>query len=470
MENRGRHRPARACALVAVTLLVALTGPARAQADRALVLESIEIAGNERTPEGVIERHLALEIGDDVTVAGLEGARARLVATDYFTRVEVYTRRGSRRGMVVVMVEVDEHANPVFETGFGYHDLNGWFLTLLGLRFDNALGADSQTRIGLRVGFRLSGLDAEWLKPVSYDGRFGVGVRLHLYNFQHRFFGAGPAATDASGDPAPWSAPLWNGFQQDIARGGGEIAVTYSPDRRTRFSFGVSAERVTPDSSFTETEDDTDYDFDAFPDQIRSELGKATITGFFLRAIRDTRNNLAYPTQGSFGRFTLAINSSLLGGDEIYTRAGLDLSTHLHIQGGWVLSSHAAAGATTAGAPYYERYYLGGSYSIRGFEEWSLSDTDGDDGYWLFSEELRWPLVGRQRAVPRLVGLVFVDVGHGWKRNESLTASDVESAAGYGLRLRLPWLGTLGLDVGIPISEGRTDDPFRVHASLGFSF
>lgn len=456
--------------ILVATILAGLVVPLAAQGEeRALRLESIEVKGNTRASDAVIARHLGLSPGDDVTVEVLEFARVRLLATDYFRSVEVYTRRGSERGAVVVIVEVEEHSNPVFETGFGYHDLNGWFLTLLGLRLDNVLGDDSQARIGLRLGFRLAGLDAEWRKAVSSDGRFGLGVKLHAYNFDHRFFGAGPLATDGD-DPAPWGTTAWEGFNQSIGRGGAEVSLNYAPNDHTRFAFGLQAEGVDPDSVFNETETDHAFEFEDLPEELKPELGQSTITGFFLRAFRDTRNNLAYPTAGSFARFTLAINNSLLGGDEIFTRADLDLSKHIHLADGWVLSSHAAGGVTTSGTPYYERYYLGGIYSIRGFQEWSLSDTDGDDAFWMVNEELRWPLAGRSGGPPRLTGLVFIDVGQGWKRNESFTASDIESAAGYGLRLRLPWLGTIGFDVGIPISEGRKDDPFRVHASLGFQF
>jgi len=55
-------------------------------------------------------------------------------------------------------------------------------------------------------------------------------------------------------------------------------------------------------------------------------------------------------------------------------------------------------------------------------------------------------------------------------RGDPLTSSDVQLAAGYGMRLRLPWIGTLGLDVGIPFTDGRTGDRFYVHGCLGFSF
>lgn len=458
MNTRYRH------ILAAMALVICIATAAAGAAERALTLESIEVRGNTRTSAALVTRYLGLSPGDEVTVDALEAGRARVMTTGYFSSVEVYTRRGSERGAVVAIVDVEEHGNPVFETGFGYHDLNGWFLTLLGLRLDNVLGADSQTRVGLRIGFHLTWVDAEWRKAIADEGRLGLRLRLHAYNIEHRFYGAGPGE---------WGSPGWTEYQQDIGRGGAEAGITYAAGSHTTFGFGMSAEYVEPDSTFRYIDKDdheTKYAFDDLPGSLQPGVGGTSITGFFLRAVRDTRNHLDYPTAGSFARFTLAINNSILGGDVTYTRADLDLSRHLHLGQGWVLSSHAAGGIVSEGAPYYDRYYIGGSYSIRGFQEWSLSATDGDDGYWMINEELRWPLAGRRGNAPRLVGLVFADAGQGWRRGTALTTSGVESSLGYGVRLNLPWVGMLGLDVGVPMSRGRTGDPFWVHGSLGFSF
>jgi outer membrane protein insertion porin family len=163
-------------------------------------------------------------------------------------------------------------------------------------------------------------------------------------------------------------------------------------------------------------------------------------------------------------------NTGFLGGDEIFTKATLDFRRHFHLGSGWVSSSRLSGGIVSSRAPYFERFYIGGNYSIRGFRELSLSPTDGDNGYWMASEEIRWPLIGSGDGPPRLTGLIFFDIGQGWQKGQAVTSGDIESAAGYGLRLRLPWIGTLGIDAGIPLTDGTTDDNFRVHGSLGFSF
>lgn len=436
---------------------------------RELRLDSIRIVGNNRTPDEIILRHLVLCPGDAVTAEAIEADRRRLLATDYFSEVDFSTRPGDERGTVVLVINVKEYGYPTFETGFGFHDVHGWFLTLGGLRFDNAFGVESRLRLGVRLGFRLAGLDAEWNKPLSAGGRFGLTIGFHSYGMQQRFFGSG------SGGPAPWGGTGWRRFQQNIQRTGAEIALDYGAGESTRFSFGVTAEYVRPDSTFTDWENDDELPFADLPAGLKDGVDDVTLTGFFLRAVRDTRDNPAYPRAGSFSLLTLDVFNTLLGGDEIYSRAKMDVRAHADLGDAWVISGRLNTGITTRGTPYYDRFYLGGIYSIRGFEEWSLSNTGGDDGFWLANLELRWPLAGTVRREapsepPRLSGLVFFDAGQGWRRDEKFSTSGVESAAGYGIRLRLPWLGTLGFDVGIPISNGRTDDPFRVHGSLGFSF
>jgi outer membrane protein insertion porin family len=429
-----------------------------------LLLESILIEGNRRTPDAVILDYIAVAPGEAVDVGLIEDARDRLEATGYFRTVDLSSRPGSERGTVVVIVSVEEKSQLSLETGFGYDDLNGWFLTLLGMRLDNTIGAESQFRLGLRLGFRIAGIDAQWEKPIPYQGGFGYGLRFHAHSQSHLFFGSGPEA------PGNWDGGGWRSFQQDINRVGIEGLIRHSLGGRTRISFGLQAESIEPDSTFKDREDNKSFETADLPSVLRGQLNKTVKTGFLFRVLRDTRDHGYYPRSGSFTLVTFEANNSFLGGDEIFTKSMLDIRSHIPVAGQTVFSSRVKAGFLSRGAPYYERFYLGGNYSVRGFEEWSLSPTEGDDGFWLINAELRAPLIPSRQQVPRLTGLIFLDAGQGWQRGESLSSHDIESAVGYGVRLRLPWLGTLGIDAGIPFSRGRTDENFRVHGLLGFSF
>lgn len=432
--------------------------------ERVLRLESVEIEGNSKYSESVVLGHLGLVVGEKIDVEVLERARGRLEATRYFRKVDIATRPGTRRGAVVAVVSVVEKGTLSLSTGFGYDDLNGWFLTLLGMGLDNPFGAGTQLRLGLRLGFRLAGIDGEWEKPAPYGGGFGYALRFHVYNQSHRFFGSGPEAPDG------WNGIEWRRFEQDISRAGAEALIRYRLGGDTRVAFGLRAEKVEPDSAFKDPEDDRTLDAPDFPSVLRGELDEKTATGFLFRVVRDTRDDLFYPLSGSFALATLETNNSFLGGDEIFTKSTVDLRAHLSLRRQTVVSSRIKAGIISRGAPYYERFYLGGNYSVRGFEEWSLSPTEGDDGFWLVNAELRTPLISSPRREPRLTGIIFFDAGQGWRRGERLSTGDIESSVGYGIRFSFPWLGTLGVDAGVPLSRGRTGDNFRVHGLLGFSF
>jgi outer membrane protein assembly factor BamA len=241
-----------------------------------------------------------------------------------------------------------------------------------------------------------------------------------------------------------------------------------------RATVGIHGETIDPDSSFADKgsgDNDIDYGFANLPPQLKGAIDETSINGFFFRLVRDTRDYATYPRCGSYTRLSVAANTDILGSDEVFTKATLDISKHFGIGERAAFSTRAAGGIIASTAPYYDRFHIGGIYSIRGFEEWSLSPTDGDDAFWLVSSELRFPLTFTGRTTqPRLTGILFVDAGQGWQRGDEYTSDDVESAAGYGVRLRLPWIGTLGLDTAVPLTQGRTTDDFRVHASLGFSF
>jgi outer membrane translocation and assembly module TamA len=68
-----------------------------------------------------------------------------------------------------------------------------------------------------------------------------------------------------------------------------------------------------------------------------------------------------------------------------------------------------------------------------------------------------------------VTGILFADAGwagtHGAPR-----VDDVAVGIGYGLRVRVPWVQQVGLDVGVPLSPGVLDESFHVNVSLGWTY
>ena len=67
------------------------------------------------------------------------------------------------------------------------------------------------------------------------------------------------------------------------------------------------------------------------------------------------------------------------------------------------------------------------------------------------------------------MGLAFADLGTGW--DPDLPSLDQSAASvGYGFRVRVPWIGPLGVDVGKPLSASPVDEAFRVNLSIGWTY
>ncbi len=437
-------------------------------APRALQLERVVVTGNSHVADSAILSTIGLSVDDTVNAVVLEQARLRLLSEhSLLNAVDFSTRPGSRRGLVILDIAVIERKPIVFETGYGHHDTYGWFLTLLGLRVDPAIANGTEFRLGLRFGFHIAGLDGQFERR-GKSGGFGFGGNFHIYSQEQIFFGN-------EADTADWGIADTNWYsrelQQKIGRSGAELYLLYEMRDHTRFSFGFRSEKVRPESTYVDSESGQEFAFGNFPPSLQPSIKNTVITGLFFRAVHDTRDRPGYPRSGSFALVQVRSNGTYLGGDETYTIAECDIRKHIGL-GNWrVLSSRLAAGIASTGTPYYDRFYLGGIYSVRGFRGLSLSPPSGSDGFAIASGEFRFPLIASTADVPpRLTGLVFVDAGIGWQRDSPFTSSDLQAAAGYGVRLRLPWIGTLGLDAGIPFTDGRTGDRFYVHGSLGFSF
>jgi outer membrane protein insertion porin family len=106
--------------------------------------------------------------------------------------------------------------------------------------------------------------------------------------------------------------------------------------------------------------------------------------------------------------------------------------------------------------PFYERYYLGGLYSLRGFKFHGVSPRQpgfdepiGGDTYWFGTAEYSIPIIEQEHGVGVRFA-VFYDIGNVLADPYDFSISNYSDNYGVGLRLNLP-IGPIRLDYGIPI-------------------
>ena len=147
--------------LCVLWLLLASSPPAQAQDARSLELERVVVAPESRALHAAVSDLLGLRVGDAFGVDELVTARRRLQLSGWFTGVEVYARRGSRQGAVILHVDADLDQRVRVETGLEHEPFDGWAFTVVGLRAHHALGPASTARLGWKLGPRRSMLEAD---------------------------------------------------------------------------------------------------------------------------------------------------------------------------------------------------------------------------------------------------------------------------------------------------------------------
>jgi outer membrane protein insertion porin family len=189
----------------------------------------------------------------------------------------------------------------------------------------------------------------------------------------------------------------------------------------------------------------------------------------------DTRDSPFMATEGHLFSATL---EETIGAFQ-YPRAMLEFSQFFRIferadrSGKHVLSLQVKAGYSGDNTPIFDRFYLGGFSSIRGFAFRGVTPRDpvyhmgvGGDFEMTATAQYMFPIT----ADDMLKGVVFVDAG---TVEPSITnwVDTVRVAPGFGLRISIPMMGPapIALDFAFPISQQNGDQQQIFSFFVGFN-
>jgi outer membrane protein assembly factor BamA len=154
---------------------------------------------------------------------------------------------------------------------------------------------------------------------------------------------------------------------------------------------------------------------------------------------RDTRDNVFDTTEGSFNVLSVELAGGYLGGDDAFVKPVLDsrlfLDTPaifgqdwmrafvlgLHARVGWAVPYDDGTG--TGGVPTSERFFMGGTDTVRGYDERSLGASGIGGGTYEFLTNVEYGF----KPAPMIKLHVFYDSGNTW-----LSMSDTQGyVTGY---------------------------------------
>jgi outer membrane protein assembly factor BamA len=331
-------------------------------------LEGIEIRGNTSTLARVIQRFVPFRPGDtlDVDDKELLLTRFRLLGTGFFRDVQLSLRRGTKRGYVILQVDVVERNTIVVNdlwlgvsadaepngrarplTAYGGIDVSETNLAGTGVALGGAIAlADRQLALRTRIS------DSDFLRS-SWTAEAQV-----LYNNAKDFFGNRDVLVD---DPTQKVA-------QDFAvvgyqRFGGLVGVGHEVGSvATRLFFDYRIETI--DAQLPRAASHL-RGLDVEPINFYLRPGSSLLSTVSATLVHDTRDEPFLPTRGWHVLGLAEASLTPLGSDYPYTKLVLRGSRWMPLPWDHVLRIEGIFGSVFGDAPLYEKFYVGDYTDLR---------------------------------------------------------------------------------------------------------
>ncbi|MET0340038.1 MAG: outer membrane protein assembly factor BamA, partial [Polyangiales bacterium] len=442
-------------------------------------IERIEIQGNDKTRDRVIRREVLIAEGETYSQSRLEASKERINALGYFERVDMSEADGADPAGLVITYEVKERATGTFQVGAGFSSIERFILTAQ-IDQQNLAGHGQSLSLQAQVSGIRRLVQATFVEPYLFSTFWSLSIdAFNTFNtfqaYTTRQLGAGLAL----GHPV---------FHRNL-----RLALRYSADRTsvgqttTQF-FASSAQGATTQQRLP-----------------FADLGLSGRTSSLRLSLTwDSRDNRIFPTKGIYASLSTEAADPYIGSSDQRTfwRHKYFGRFYYPLILGMVLRLNTEAGLVTSrkdtGVPLYERFYLGGILSVRGFPYFGLGPQSyapsiidpnsasgrlrlGGNAMLRMNLEVEFPVMN---AVG-IKGVVFLDGGNVWNLEQKICQArpnpqldDSNKVCGFN-RLRYSYgagvrwfspMGPLRFEWGFPINARPWEDKMRFEFTIGQFF
>lgn len=398
----------------------------------------INISGNTKTRDKVIRRELQIVEGSQYDKASLRKSSENLKRLDYFESVDMDTAKGETPKEMNVNVKVKEKSTSFASIGAGYSSADQAFI--LGQIAERNLGGRGQ-RLAFQgqIGGQSSRFSVGFTDPWLFDTPLSMNVELYKWSQDYIDY-----SKDSYGGRLGFSYPVW---------------------AYTRLYLGYLYDHAKVSA--------VDEDASTF---IKDQEGVILTSQVSTTLRRDTRDHAFLTTKGSDNALTTDYAGGVLGGDAAYWRVVANSSWYFPLVWKLVGFLHGKTGyieELPGGIlPIYERFFLGGINSLRGYAAGKVGPRDPATGDYLggnkmalFNAELLFPVVEEQG----IRGVLFYDAGNAFNNGDPIKITDFQTDVGAGLRWYSP-LGPLRLEWGYALNPKSYQANYKWQFSMGIFF
>ncbi|MBF0556396.1 MAG: outer membrane protein assembly factor BamA, partial [Nitrospirae bacterium] len=206
----------------------------------------------------------------------------------------------------------------------------------------------------------------------------------------------------------------------------------------------------------------------------RDDTGTLVISAIVPSLIYDGRNSLTNPTAGIIAGISVKMATALLLSQTDFLKLSGYVKYYRGLSENLVLAASFRTGIAqgwnqTVDLPIVERFFLGGSTTVRGYGQDDLGpkgvngDPTGGNAFLMGNLELRANVIDNFSIVP------FIDAGNVWNDLNRYSPDDLRYTTGLGVRYMTP-VGPLRLDYGHLLTRAADERAGRFYFSIGQAF
>ncbi|MCL1926110.1 MAG: outer membrane protein assembly factor BamA [Syntrophorhabdaceae bacterium] len=377
----------------------------------------VDVSGNTKTYDRIIRRRLLFSEGETYSATNLKESKENLTRPSYFKDVKITTAPSGKPGEMDVNVEVQEAPTGTLSGGAGYSTMDGPF-GIIQLSENNLFGRGWRASLSSQFGSRRNMYMFDFIAPHFMDTDFSLIGSLYKTKIRY------------------------NDFEKDSVGGRVGTGIDLSRFVNASVVFSVDSTRISARSNVNPSR------------LIQEEInkGRRSTHSVIFNIVRNTTNRFMDPSKGKVYSASLQYAGGPFGGDSQFVKYLLNYKAYYPVTESTVFSMNfnwgqvvpTDGGWSRGEVPLYERFFLGGPYSVRGFRARSISPIDpatgdsiGGNKYFVSNFEFQFPLA----ADVGFKGVLFIDAGNTWGkgaapfRHEGLWT-------GYGVGVR--WYSPMG--------------------------
>ncbi len=392
----------------------------------------IEISGNTKTRDKVIRREIRLAEGDTFDSSKLRRSYERINNLQFFDTVEMVPKPQYEDKTVDLDVKVKERPTGFLSIGGGYSSVDG-FIATADLTQGNLFGKGQYIKIKGELGGKSTFYELSFRDPYFLDTPYAFSTGIYRTTRKY--------------------------IEYDKKAFGFHTGLGKSIDEYWRADVSYNYEKATIENVDA-----------AASSLIRDQEGTKTTSSITPTLVRDSRNSFMDPSKGS--RNSATVTFAGLGGSNAFIKGVLDSAWYFPLGETTFMFRGRfgyAKGIFDKELPLYERFYVGGLYTLRGLG-FGDAGPRGDKGeaiggteQLVFNAEYIFPLLPEMK----LKGVAFFDAGNAYEDFNNF--GSLRYTTGLGFRWISP-MGPIRLEWGYNLKKEEGESSSKFEFAFGTFF